>query len=84
MNNGYDVLIDGTHTQEKSVKELLRIDKNAIFYLVDTPIEECQKRAIATKQEYLITKGVIERMDIQLKLWKHDAINIINRWRTEI
>ena len=84
FNNGYDVLVDGTHTTDKSIKDLLRIDKKAIFYLCNTTITECQKRAIMSNQEYLIEKGVIDRMEKQLAPWRNDAVEHINQLRNEV
>lgn len=84
FNNGYDVLVDGTHTTDKSIKDLLRIDKNAIFYLCDTTVAECKKRAIMSGQEYLIERNVIDRMDKQLAPWRNDAVAYINKLRSEI
>ena len=81
LDSGYDVLVDGTHTTAKSIRKVLEIDNDADFYLVDTPIEECQSRAILSKQEYLITRGVIEHMDAALKEWKRDPITFVDSLR---
>lgn len=81
LNSGYDVLVDGTHTTAHSIRKVLEIDNDADFYLVDTSIEECQKRAIQSNQPYLITKGVIERMDAALKEWKDDPITFVDSLR---
>ena len=84
INNGYDVLIDGTHTADKSIKDLLRIDKKAIFYLCNTTAAECKKRAIMSNQEYLIEKNVIDRMEKQLAPWRDNAEEHINQLRNEL
>ena len=60
----HDVLVDGTHTTAKSIKQLLAIDKNAQYYIVNTPPEECKKRATVTNQEDL--HPIIDSMNEQL------------------
>ena len=54
INQGYDCLVDGTHTTKTSIEALLHIDKEADFYFVDTPAEACKYRAKETNQDYLI------------------------------
>ena len=73
LKSDYDVLVDGTHTTEKSIKELLHIDKNARYLFVDTPVEECKKRAIASEQSDLLP--VIDRMESQLEKIREDLKN---------
>lgn len=84
INNGYNVLVDGTHTTDKSILDLLRVDKNAIFYVVDTPAYKCKERAIATNQPWLIDRGVIDRMNDNLKIWITDAVTYINALREKV
>lgn len=84
INNGYDVLIDGTHTTDKSIKDILRIDKFAQFYLCNTTAAECKKRAIMTNQEYLIERNVIDRMEKQLASWRDNAEEHVNKLRNEL
>lgn len=60
MLQGYDVLVDGTHTTKNSILKLLSIDKNAELLYVETTPEECKNRAIKTGQDDLIP--VINRM----------------------
>lgn len=72
LNQGYKVLVDGTHTTIKSISELFDIDNNARYYIINTPKEECIRRAIESKQSDLIP--VIERMSNQLELLTIDKI----------
>jgi len=51
---GYDVLVDDTHTTDESILRLLEIDVNATYFYVDTSINVCKDRAVDTKQEDLI------------------------------
>lgn len=60
----HDVLVDGTHTTEGSIIELLNIDPGATHCLVYTPPLICKERATRTKQEDL--HPVIDRMATQL------------------
>lgn len=64
LNSGHDVLVDGTHTTESSIKELLRIDVDCEFCIIKTPIDICIERAIKTNQEDLIP--IINRMASQI------------------
>lgn len=84
INAGYDVLVDGTHTNLGSIKELLYIDSSAQYLLIDTPINICMQRAKDSGQEYLISRGVIERMNKNLCVWKHNHKEIIDGLREEI
>jgi len=81
LNQGYDILVDGTHTTKNSIQDLLLIDKDADFYLIDTPAEECKQRAIDTNQEYLISKGVIDRMVKQFEVIKLNPIKFVDDLR---
>lgn len=60
LNQGFDVIVDETNTTEISIQRLLEIDANARPILIDTPPEECKKRAIETNQSDLIP--VIDRI----------------------
>lgn len=60
LNQGYDVIVDETNTTEISIQRLLEIDPNATPIFIDTPIEECKKRAIETGQPDLLP--VIDRI----------------------
>jgi len=79
--NGYDVLVDGTHSTKNSIEQILRIDPKADFYLVDTPVEECKKRAILSNQSYLIERGVIDRIAGQLELIKKNPVEFVDNLR---
>jgi predicted kinase len=65
FHRNHYVLVDGTHTKLFHIEELAEIDPNFEYTIVDTPVEECIRRAILTQQDDLIP--VIQRMDIQLK-----------------
>lgn len=60
----HDVLVDGTHTTERSIRELLDINKDAIPYYIPTSPEECKKRAKETNQKDLYP--IIDRMYNQI------------------
>jgi chloramphenicol 3-O-phosphotransferase len=81
LNNGYDVLCDGTHTTKTSIQDLLYIDKNADFFMIDTDINECKQRAIDSNQEYLIHKGVIDRMAKQMEVIRLNPIEFVDSLR---
>ena len=69
LMDGHDVLVDGTHTTKLSIEKLFTIDKSAHYYVVNTPIEECKKRAVATNQPDLIS--IIERHHYNLDYLKY-------------
>ncbi len=56
----YDVLVDDTHTSIESITRILEVDPNANYVFVDTPLDVCIERAIATNQGDLV--GVMARM----------------------
>ncbi len=66
LRRGMNVIVDGTHTTSHSIRKMLELDKNAQPIIFTTSPEECKKRAIASKQSYLVDKGVIDRMGTQL------------------
>lgn len=80
----HDVLVDGTHTTERSIKALLDIDNNAIPYILNTSVAECKKRAKETNQEDLYP--IIDKMANQLLILNdsYGIHNNINSWRTRI
>lgn len=87
---GFDVIIDGTNTTEKSIHRILSIKPDARYILIDTPIEECKRRASASGQGDLVTDGVIDRQSAQLEALKAEGIEVvvdrvrqqvINRWK---
>ena len=59
MEQGYEVMVDDTHTTATSIQRLVEINLNATFMLIDTDVDECIQRAKDTKQEDLV--GVIHR-----------------------
>jgi predicted kinase len=61
---GNSVLVDGTHTTEKSIVELLRFKPDADYAIINTSPEVCRQRAIDTSQPDLFP--VIDRMAKQL------------------
>lgn len=65
LNRGMNVIVDGTHTTEKSIRELLEIYPEANYVLFTTNKDECKRRAKETNQEDLYP--VIDRMDLQLQ-----------------
>jgi len=65
LKQGYEVMVDDTHTTDVSVQRLLEINHKANFMLVDTDVDECIQRAIKTKQEDLVE--VIKRHHANMK-----------------
>jgi predicted kinase len=82
LNRGFDVIVDGTNTLLEHIKELLYIDPNADYLIVDTPPEVCKERAIATNQSDLLP--VIDRMSKQLNSWKNCSKNAIDILRGQV
>ena len=64
LRQKHSLVIDGTHTTKGSIIAVLNIDINADYYRIDTSVETCCQRAIATNQSDLIP--VIQRMGQQL------------------
>lgn len=64
LRAGHDVVVAGTHTSKTSIRRILEIRRDAIPVMVDTPKEECQRRAIITDQADLVP--VIERTCMQI------------------
>lgn len=54
MEQGYEVLVDDTHTSPPSIQRLLEINIRADFVFIDTDLRECMTRAITTDQSDLI------------------------------
>lgn len=64
LNRGFDVLIDETSSTKATLIRYYRLDINATPIFIDTSREECIRRAIANKREYLV--GPINRIANQL------------------
>jgi predicted kinase len=64
LAGGFDVLIDETCTTEATLGRYLKIDPDALPVWVDTPEEECVRRAREAGKEYLVKP--IGRMAEQL------------------
>jgi hypothetical protein len=58
----YHVGLDETHCSIKSIRNILRVDVESKPIFINTPIEVCKERAIATNQLDLIRYQVIDRM----------------------
>jgi len=52
---GYNIIIDETCTDIRTVMRYLAIDPYATPILVDTPEQECIRRALINKQPYLVS-----------------------------
>lgn len=82
----FEVIVDGTHTTERSIKQILQIDKNAQFIVFDTDLKICKERAKLTNQEDLLP--VIDRMASQIEQLKTTSFGdiqvAINKLRAEI
>ncbi len=53
FRTGFYCIIDETNSTIKSVRKWLRLDPTAEYFFVDTPIEECLRRAKESKTEDL-------------------------------
>jgi predicted kinase len=83
LARGIDVIVDGTHTTESSIRSILQIDVNAVAVIFDTSVEECKRRADATNQSDM--HDVIDRMGKQLKKLEDEGIqNIMVRIRESL
>lgn len=71
LRRGFDVIVDGTHTTENSIKKILSLDKNAQYVYINTSAEKCKERARETDQEDLCP--VIDRMEFNLEELCKDA-----------
>jgi predicted kinase len=60
LHRGFDVLIDETSTSRPTLMRYLRLDPNASPIFLDTPREECERRAVEAGRPYLLP--VIERL----------------------
>src|SRR4051812_504363 len=54
LHRGFDVIIDGTNTTEDSIWRILNIEPSARYVLIDTPVEECERRALACDHNDLV------------------------------
>lgn len=61
-NENQHLLLDDTHTTISSIRKVLQVDPDARFIYINTPVDECERRALATGQNDLVEKGVIRRM----------------------
>lgn len=85
LARGFDVIVDGTHSTEISIKRLLEIDENAEAVIFDTTPEECKRRAEATGQSDL--GPVIDRIHrnmTKLGIYDNAFSSTIDRIKTEI
>lgn len=71
--SGYTVYVDDTHTTVGSIRKILEIDQNAIPILIDTPVNECIKRARAGGAEDLVES--IERCHFNLSRMAGNNLN---------
>jgi len=70
LRRGFDVLIDETSTSKPTLMRYLRLDTNAEPIFMDTPTEECRRRAIANNRPYLLP--VIERLAPRFEKLRHN------------
>lgn len=78
----HSVLLDETNTTLSHIKEILFIDPDAQYCLIDETPEECKRRALECKQDDLLP--VIDRMYNNLIKWKDNHLEEINRLRDEV
>jgi hypothetical protein len=80
---GHEVLVDGTHTSERSIKDILAIDVDARPILFSTSLEECTRRAVQTDQSDLIP--VIQRHCFQRAQILFEGLDaFMERMRAEV
>lgn len=79
----YIVFVDGTHTTERSITDLLRLDINAQPVLFDTPEYECWERALATEQPDLLPV-ITHHCNNIAKLKAEGLDNVMARLRREV
>lgn len=79
LRRGFDVIIDETCTTEATLLRYLRIDPDATPVFIDTPEEECLRRAFEEDREYLA--GPIRRMAGQLRKLREDWDATVARLR---
>jgi predicted kinase len=60
LERGYDVLVDETSTSKATLMRYLRLDPDVDLVFVDTPADECKRRALANGRPYLVK--VIDRL----------------------
>jgi predicted kinase len=65
LSRGHDVIVDGTHTSDISIRRILEIDPNAVPHIFDTNVNICIERAYKTGQDDLVP--VIKRHNQQLQ-----------------
>lgn len=83
LDRGHDVIVDGTHTTKMSILKNLEHDVNATYVVVDTPKEECLRRAVLTGQDDLVP--VIHRTHGQLrKMLDYGVDKMIEEIRQEV
>jgi predicted kinase len=77
LRRGHDVIIDGTNTTRDSILRIMNIDTNACYILIDTPMEECERRAMACGHHDLVEHGVIRRQARQLRALKDRGLDVV-------
>lgn len=83
LDYGHDVLVDGTHTTEWSIRNLLQVDIDAVPLVFPTPEDECIRRAHATGQSDLVP--VIQRHSRQLRALLAEGVGeVMERLRREV
>lgn len=78
---GYDVLIDETSTTYWTLTRYLKVDLDASPIFIDTPVEECKRRALEAGRDYLVPH--IERMHTPLTMMRHNWHEAFGRLREE-
>ena len=70
LRRGFDVLIDETSTSKPTLMRYLRMDASVELIFVDTPAEECKRRAVANGRPHLLP--VIDRLAPRLAELRHN------------
>lgn len=77
LNRGFDVIVDETCTTEQTLLRYLRIDGEAVPVFIDTPMETCIERALASDKPFLVAP--IKRMAFQLEYLRGNWDIIVGR-----
>lgn len=83
LSRGFDVLVDETCTTENTLLRYLLIDIDAQPVIIDTPAEECERRALASGKQYLVPviRQMAKQKDELLKDWPATLERVRSRVR---
>lgn len=83
LSRGIDIVADGTHTTKSSIAKNFEFDMEARWTLINTSVDICKERAIASGQPDLVP--VLDRMDGQLQELLEEGIdNVVQSIKKEV